>query len=325
MIISRTPLRISFVGGGSDISSFYRTEPGAVVSTSIAKYVYVTINKRFDGNFRLSYTDTETVSSVNEITHNIARETLKFLQIDHGIEVHSIGDIPAKTGLASSGAYTVGLLNALATYQGRKLSAQQLAEMASVIEIEKVGRPIGKQDQYAEAYGGLNYIQFNPDDSVIVEPIRLSAQKLNKLQSQLLLFYTGKTSSSTDVLAQQTKELAKHVDKRKITSQMVRLAKELQEQLMQGNITSFGELLHKNWLLKKQMSAGISSPQIDQWYETAMKHGALGGKICGAGGRGFLLFFAPTSCHAKIKGSLPELQHIDFTFEKTGSKIIYND
>src|SRR6185369_10693001 len=243
MIISRTPLRISFVGGGSDISSFYKTEPGAVISTTINKYIYITVNTRFDGKIRLSYSETETVDNVLEIKHQIARETLKFLKVRQGVEIHSIGEIPARTGLGSSGAYTVGLINALSQYKGKQLSTEKLAHYASIIEIQKVNRPIGKQDQYVESYGGLNFIQFNPDDSVIVEPIRLSRLKTERLESNFLLFYTGRKGSSTKVLSKQSKKLAERIDKRGIISQMVGLAKNLKYELERGHIDSFGELL----------------------------------------------------------------------------------
>jgi len=324
MIISRTPFRISFVGGGSDSASFYKTQPGAVVSTTINKYVYITVNKRFDGKFRLSYAETETVDKISDFKHQIGKETLKFLKMKHGVEVHSIGDIPAGTGLASSGAYTVGLINALSIYNGKKLTAEQLAYYASLVEIEKAKRPIGKQDQYVQAYGGLNFIQFNPDESVAVEAINLSPAKRKKLESSLLLLYTGKAESSAKVWSKQIKVLAKQIDKRMIMSSMVDLARKLRNQLQKGNIETFGELLHKNWMLKKKMGDGISNPKIDKWYDTALRKGAIGGKICGAGGRGFLLLHAPIKYHKKICAALSELKRIDFAFETNGSTIIYN-
>ncbi|HVA96944.1 MAG TPA: hypothetical protein VND99_04775 [Candidatus Acidoferrales bacterium] len=324
MIISKTPLRISFVGGGSDMASFYQHEPGAVVSTTINKYVYIAVNKKFDDAIRLSYKETENVPDISKLKHNIARETLRFLKIKQGIEISSIGDIPAETGLATSGAYTVGLLNALITYQGKRMTAEELARNASIIEIEKVGRPIGKQDQYVEAYGGLNYIQFNPNGSVKVVPIKLTPAKKKKLQSHLLLFYTGYVASSAKVLSKQKQIMAKQIDKRAIMSQMVGLAKTLKKELQKGNIDSFGKLLHENWLLKKKMAGGITNRKIDEWYEQAIKNGAIGGKICGSGGRGFLLLYAPPLSHKKINAALSELQQVDFSFEEKGSTIIYN-
>lgn len=325
MIISRTPLRISFVGGGSDIASFYKTEPGAVVSTTINKYVYITVNKRFDGKFRLSYTDTEIVDEVDDFKHMLGREILKYFNLKQGVEVHSIGDIPARTGLANSGAYTVGLIKALLHYQGKQSTPEELANLASIIEIERAQRPIGKQDQYVQAYGGLNFIQFNPDESVVVEQIKLSASKIEELESNMLLFYTGRSGSSSKVLAKHTKKLAEQVDKRAVMSKMVSLAHELKKQLQKGNIDSFGELLHENWLLKKKMGSGVSNPQIDGWYETALAKGAIGGKICGAGGRGFLLLYAPHQDHTKIINALTDLHPVDFSFEQKGSMIVYKD
>jgi len=323
MILSKTPLRISFVGGGSDIASFYKNETGAVVSTTINKYVYVAINKKFDDKIRMSYSETETVDKVNDLKHNLARETLKFLKVKKGIEIASIGDIPSGTGLGSSGAYTVGLINALAVYKGITLTNEQLAEYASIIEIDKVKRPIGKQDQYAESYGNLNFIQFNSDGTVAVDPINLSLAKRKELEANLLLLYTGKREFAEKVLARQNKEIEK-VNKKKIMSEMVGIAKLLRDELRKGNVSAFGELLHENWLLKKKVAGGISSPQIDEWYETALKNGAIGGKICGAGGRGFLLLYAPLEKHVKIYKSLSDLQPVYFSFEEKGSTIVYN-
>jgi D-glycero-alpha-D-manno-heptose-7-phosphate kinase len=324
MIISKTPLRISFVGGGSDIASFYKKEPGAVVSTTINKYVYVAINKKFDDKIRVSYSETETVDDVTDLKHNLARETLKFLKVKKGIEISSIGDIPSGTGLGSSGAYTVGLINALSVYKGLSLTKKQLAHYASIIEIEKVKRPIGKQDQYAESYGNLNYIQFNSDGSVSVEAINLSDKKRVQLEENLLLFYTGKREFAEKVLSKQNKEIEKVIDKKKIMSEMVAIAKSLRKELQKGNIGAFGELLHENWILKKKLTGGISNQQIDAWYEAGLKKGASGGKICGAGGRGFLLFYAPKETHAKIRRALSDLQPVDFSFESKGSTIVYN-
>jgi D-glycero-alpha-D-manno-heptose-7-phosphate kinase len=324
MIISKTPLRISFVGGGSDIASFYRTEPGAIVSTTIDKYIYIAVNPRFDHKIHLSYSETEIADKVSDLKHIIAKEALKFLKIHHSIEIFSIGEIPAGTGLASSGAYTVGLINALYRHKGKKMTAKQLAEHACIIEIEKAKRPIGKQDQYVEAYGGLNFVQFNPDESVIVEPIKLSQAKRKQLEKKFLLFFTGKRDFAEKVLTQQSKKMESMVDKRKIMSSMVKLARALKDELKKGKINSFGELLHENWLLKKKMTGGISNPQIDQWYEIALKYGAIGGKICGAGGRGFLLLYAPTQCHGKITKALPDLRRVRFGFEETGSTIIHS-
>lgn len=324
MIISKTPLRISFVGGGSDIASFYKKEPGAVVSTTINKYVYVVINKKFDDKIRMSYSETETVDHIDDLKHNLARETLKFLKVRKGIEISSIGEIPSGTGLGSSGAYTVGLINSLAHYKGITLTKEQMADYASIIEIKKVNRPIGKQDQYAEAYGNLNFIEFNSDDSVNVEPIRLSSSKRTYLENNLLLFYTGKREFAEKILSKQSLKLKTSLDKKKIMSAMVRCARDLKDQLNKGKVDAFGELLHENWLLKKKMTGGISSPQIDEWYNMALKKGAIGGKICGAGGRGFLLLYAPVDSHNKISRALSGLQKVDFSFESNGSTIIYN-
>lgn len=323
MIISRTPFRISFVGGGSDIASFYKTTPGAVVSTTINKYMYVVVHDRFDGKIRLSYSESELVDKVSELQHKIAKATLQYFKIKHAIEITSIADIPSGTGLGSSGAYTVGLLNALGTEKGKLFTKEQLAELASVIEIEKTGRPIGKQDQCASAYGGLNFIQFNPDESVVVEPIRLSLQKRKKLEEHFLLFYTGKRDYAEKILSKQNQTVKKMIDKQDVLSEMVEIAKTLRDELKRGKIDSFGKLLHENWLLKKKLTGGISNETIDAWYETAIKKGAIGGKICGAGGRGFLLLYASPSTHGRITRALGDLQKVDFKFETEGSVILH--
>ncbi|MFA5866566.1 MAG: GHMP kinase [Actinomycetota bacterium] len=324
MIISRTPLRISFVGGGSDISTFYNLQPGAVVSTTIRKYIYVTVNKKFDNRIRASYSITEIVDDVNQLKHDLIRECLKLVNIDGGIEITSISDITSRgTGLGSSSSYTVGLLNALHAHKGEHASAERLAQEACKIEIEALNKPIGKQDQYAAAYGGLNYTQFNPDESVFIEPIICKKEIKEELERSLLLFYTGIARSSDLILSEQKKNMETQEEKNEILEEMVELAREMKRALTQNNPTQVGELLHKNWILKKKMAQGISSPQIDKWYDTARQNGATGGKILGAGGGGFLLICAPRSRHEQIRKSLSMLRLMPFTYESQGSKIIY--
>lgn len=323
MIISRTPLRISFVGGGTDIQWFYKKEPGAVVSTTINKYVYVTVNKRIDNKIQFRYTSTETVDWVDDLEHGLTREALRLVGLKAGINITSISDIPAGSGLASSGAYTVGLLNALYPFKGKKPSKEKLAKNACEVEIDRVKRPIGKQDQYAEAYGGFNYIQFNPDESVEVVPIAISKSSKKKLEQNILMLYTGLTGTSTKILSRQKKTVEKDVNKRSLMSKMVDLARKMKAELNQNRVNSFGELLHENWLLKKRLARGISNPTIDKWYSIARKNGAIGGKVCGAGGRGFLLLYAPKAKHNRIKAVLPGLKPLEFSFENIGSKIIY--
>ena len=324
MVISRTPLRISFIGGGSDLHVFYRRYPGAVVSTAINKYIYITVNKKFDNRIRASYSITEIVDNVDQLKHELIRESLKMLHLDGGIEITSISDIPSQgTGLGSSSSYTVGLLNALHAFKEEYSSAEDLAKEACDIEIKRCGKPIGKQDQYIAAFGGLNYIQFNPDESVFVNPIICKKETKENLQRSLLLLYTGIARSSSSILEVQSENLERDKKKFLITKKLVSLAKELKRSLECNCLDSFGELLHEGWLLKKKMAKEISNSQIDRWYELARKNGALGGKILGAGGGGFLLLYAPPEKHEAIRRALPELKATPFKFEPEGSKIIY--
>ena len=323
MIISRTPLRISFVGGGSDIPAYYTQSPGAVVSTAINKYIYITVNKKFDNRIRASYSKTENVDDASQIEHPLIRECLKKVGIERGIEVTSMSDIPGEgTGLGSSSSYTVGLLNALYAYIGKYASAEKLAREACEIEIEILGDPIGKQDQYIAAYGGLQFIQFLSDGTVDVSPIICSSDVKKRLSESCLLLYTGLTRSNSTILAKQSMNMSDNVNSRVIMIQMVALAHEMQRQL-NNSISDFGALLHENWLLKRKMAEGVTSDQIDKWYEIARKNGVEGGKILGAGGGGFLLLYAKKRNHAKILASLRDLVFHDFDFEPQGSKIIF--
>ena len=326
MIVSRTPLRISFVGGGTDMAWFYKRHPGAVVSTTINKYIYITVNKKFDEKVRASYSKTEMVDSADKIKHELIRECLKLVGINKGIEITSIADVPSEgTGLGSSSSYVVGVLNALCVYKGVKLSPESLAKKACQIEIEILGKSIGKQDQYITANGGLNYFQFNPDDSVSVEPIICKPETKEKLARNLLILYTGITRSSDYILKKQKKSVINSKAKRQKMEKMVRLAKEMKLVLSRNDLTSFGDLLHENWLLNKDFADGISNDKIEGWYKKARRKGAIGGKILGAGGGGFLLLYAPNSKHKKILASLSELSPLEFSFEPQGSKIIYRD
>lgn len=324
MIISRTPLRISFVGGGSDIPAYYNQSPGAVVSTAINKYIYITVNKKFDNRIRASYSKTENVDRASQIEHPLIRECLKKVGIERGIEVTSLSDIPSEgTGLGSSSSYTVGLLNALYAYVGKYASAEKLAREACEIEIEILKDPIGKQDQYIAAYGGLQFIQFLSDGNVDVSPIICSPEIKKKLAESCLLLYTGLTRSSSTILSKQSKNMKNDVDKRVIMIQMVSLANEMQRLLNNNSIKELGQLLHENWLLKRKMAEGVSSELIDKWYNLALKNGAEGGKILGAGGGGFLLLYAKNKYHDKILSSLKDLELHQFSFEPQGSKIIF--
>lgn len=324
MIITRTPLRISFAGGGSDLPAFYEQEQGAVVSTAIDKYIYITVNPKFDHKIRASYSVTEITDSVEEVRHELIREALYLLEIRQGIEITSISDIPSQgTGLGSSSTYTVGLLNALYAYRGHMAGAERLAREACYIEIERCAKPIGKQDQYIAAYGGLQFIRFNPDGSVFSDPIICSPRTRHQLEQGLLLLYTGLTRRADDILSEQSRETRSDDAKRVSLRNMVKLAHQLQEALSRDDVEAFGEVLHAGWLEKRKLANGISNGQIDEWYERARAAGAIGGKILGAGGGGFLLVYADPARHADICRALPELRPVPFHFCPQGSKVIY--
>ena len=324
MIISRTPLRISFAGGGSDLPVYYQSESGAVVSTTINKYIYITVNPKFDHKIRASYSKTEIVERIEDLQHELIRESLKHVPIKGGIEITSISDIPSGgTGLGSSSSYTVGLLNALYAYLGQHAGAERLARESTLIEIQRCKRVMGKQDQYAAAYGGLRFYQFNPDESVFSDPIICKPETRQNLNRRLLMLYTGVTRSAPDILVNQTDNLLGSTKKRNQMRKMVQLAFELRKALQEDNLDLFGEILHEGWMYKRSLSKDISSPMIDDWYARARAAGALGGKVLGAGGGGFLLLFANENQHESILRALPNLRPVDIRFESQGSKIIF--
>ena len=324
MIISRTPLRISFAGGGSDLPAFYEHEQGAVVSTAIDRYIYINVNKKFDHQIRASYSLTEIVNNLDELKHELIREGLKMVGIRNGIEITSISDVPSLgTGLGSSSTYTVGLLNALYAYAGRHVDAKRLASEACAIEIDKCKSPIGKQDQYIAAFGGFQFIRFNTDGSVFVDPIVCKPETKQILQSRLIAFYTGITRSTNTILEEQNSNTKTSTCTRSILSKMVGKAHELRDALQNNDLDSFGEILHESWMLKRQVAGTISNNQIDEWYDAARRSGAIGGKVLGAGGGGFLLLYAPEEKRDIIAAALPELKPVHFDFEPQGSKIIY--
>lgn len=323
MIVSKTPLRMSFVGGGSDLSAFYREEVGAVLSTSIEKYIYICVNKKFDGRIRISYTRTEDVEHRLEVEHPLVREALDLVGIEGGIEIASMADIPSRgSGLGSSSTYTVGLLNALYAYLNKFASKEDLARQACEIEIDRCGEPIGKQDQYAAAFGGLNLIRFHPDDSVSVDPVICKPSLLQELEDSTLVFFTGRTRSASAVLANQSAAM-QAADRRLLMRRMVQLAFEMKAQLESGELDHFGALLDENWRLKAQLTAGISDPQIDTWYEKGMASGAQGGKLLGAGNGGFMMFYGPKDKHAHIIAALYGLEPVKFRFDRAGAQIVF--
>lgn len=315
---------MSFVGGGSDLPAFYRRFGGAVVSTAIDKFVYITVNEKFDHGIRVSYSKTEEATSVARIKHPLVREAMKMLDVEGGIEITSIADIPSKgSGLGSSSSFTVGLLHALHAWSDRYASAEQLAVEACQIEIERCEEPIGKQDQFAAAYGGFNFIQFNPDESVSVEPILCKRETLDRLQENIIVFYTGITRSASNILKDQQAGVASEKKKQAMLRRMVELARALKAELQKNNLDAFGDIIHTNWELKKGLADQISTTVIDDWYAKARKEGAIGGKLLGAGTGGFLMLYAPRERHDAIAKALEGLRRIDMRFEPQGSKIIF--
>ena len=325
MIVSRTPLRMSFVGGGSDLPSYYRQKGGAVLSTSVDKYMYVTVNKKFDNKIRLSYSITENENSIQQIKHPIVRNTLELLDIQGGVEITSISDIPSQgSGLGSSSSYTVALLHALYAYKGKNVSKEELGRLSSYIEIDLCGDRIGKQDQYAAAFGGLNLIEFNEDDSVVVSPVICKPETIKKMEESIIVFYTGRTRSASALLSEQSDNM-KQAGKRELMSSMVSLAYNMRDLLENDDIESLGGLLDQNWQLKRQMTVGISDLQIDDWYSKGILAGATGGKLLGAGNGGFIMFFASKEKHADIVLAMKDLQRVPFSFDAHGSQIVYSD
>ena len=321
MIITKTPFRVSFCGGGSDMANFYEKYGGCVLSTSINKYCYISIHPYFNENQTLlKYSENELVDSPDQIKHRIFRQVLTDMGI-HGVEISSTADIPGGTGLGSSSTFTVGLLNTLNCYKGKFVSKDKLAKLACEVEIEKLGNPIGKQDQYGAALGGLNFIKFNQDGSVSHEPILMEGKTYKELQKTLLMFYTGTTRSANTILAEQTKNITSE-DKARNLLKMCGLAKDMKVALENNDISSFGKILDEGWQLKKELASGIANPAIDEAYEIAMKNGALGGKLLGAGGGGFLLFYCEEEKQEQLKKAIG-LRELDFSFERDGTSVIY--
>jgi D-glycero-alpha-D-manno-heptose-7-phosphate kinase len=326
MVITRTPLRISFAGGGSDLPAFYREEPGAVLATAVDQYVYLSANRKFDGRIRASYSRTELADHVDGIEHELIREALRHTGITGAIEITSVSDIPSRgTGLGSSSAYTVGLLHTLYTYRGESVRPERLAREACAIEIERCGKTIGKQDQYIAAYGGLQHITFFPDGSVKVDAVHCGRNTLDRLEAHILLFYTGRTRRAESILAEQAQRTTTDQKVRRRLRRMAALSHDLRQALEQDNLHAMGELLHEAWMEKRLVSPGITTRSIDAAYETARRHGALGGKILGAGGGGFLLLFAPPESHAGILEALGGLRHVPVKLETDGSRLLYVD
>ena len=322
MLISRTPLRVSFVGGGSDVVSFSAEHGGAVVSTTIDKYVYVAVNKRFEETTRVSYSRTEIVDSIDELEHELAREALRTAGIPRGTEIVTIADVPSEgTGLGSSNAVTVGLLNALFAYQGILKSPAELAEEASRIEIDVLGKPIGKQDQYAAAFGGLQLLEFGPGSGVSRTPLVLTDEQRQALGRNLLMFHTGRVSSGEplerlDAVAGEPGTVARL---ERLRDDALALFRELSGG---AGLDVLGEAMHESWQRKRELP-GVTDDQIDGWYEAARSAGATGGKLLGSGSGGFLLVYAPVERQADVRRALGGLREFAFTPESEGTRIIH--
>lgn len=322
MIISQTPLRISFAGGGSDLREFYTKHSGAVLSTAIDKYIYVILKNRFDDNIRVGYSATEFVDHIDQLQHELVRESMRLVGIDRRVEISTMADIPSKgSGLGSSSSVTVGLLNAFYTYRNDAQTAATLAKQAAQIEIDTLGKPIGKQDQYAAAYGNLRRINFNRDESVEVKTVELEKDIKRALNDNLMLFYTGHTREASEILTEQNSNTH---DNFRTLAQMVDMVDEMESYLRTGELDGFGRCLHRGWELKKSLASKISNSGIDRLYQQAIKAGALGGKITGAGGGGFLLIYCNREKQKSVRAALSELQELPFSFEHDGSKVIFN-
>jgi len=323
MIITRTPFRISFVGGGSDLGAFYRRSPGAVLSTTINKYMYISSHRFFEEDkVRIKYSRTETHQDINDIEHPIVKEVLRKFDVNGALEISSIADVPAGTGLGSSSSFTVGLLHNMYTKSSVFTTKEQLAGEACEIEIERLGEPIGKQDQYAAAYGGLNMITFRPNESVDVEPIHLKRSTYESLGSNLMMFYTGLQRRTSSILTEQ-RENMREEHKFSTLQKMVALVNEMRDALYADELTEFGNLLHRNWVLKKELASKISNPELNKLYDTALNNGAIGGKVLGAGGGGFLLMYCEKEDQDNVRKALHPLKEMEFGFDREGSKLIY--
>jgi len=321
MIVVQTPLRVSFLGGGTDFDDFYLKHGGAVLSTAIDKYIFVIVKERFDDMICVNYSKRERVKKVIALRHELVREAMKLVGIDKGIEITTLADIPAEgTGLGSSSSITVGLLQALYAYRGEITPAKTLAEEACHIEIDILRKPIGRQDQYIASYGNMRFITFDKS-GVKVKKIELSPEDKKRLNDNLLLFYTGVTRKSSEILSEQKANISSSVE---VLRGMQKLAFKARDAILEGELDGFGEILHKGWQLKKQLASKVSNPAIDDIYETARSAGAIGGKVSGAGGGGFILLYCRKDKQDDVTKALRGLRQLPFRFEQDGSKVIFN-
>lgn len=324
MILVRSPLRISLGGGGTDLPSYYRDYEGSLISAAINKYVYVSVMRPFSEGIYLKYSQLEHVSRVSDVRHPIIREALDLMQLKTPqIEITTLADIPAGTGLGSSGSFTTGLLKALYTHRKRYLHQDELAELACHIEIDRLGEPVGKQDQYIAAFGGVTSFTFHKNDKVTAAPLAISMDTLHDLEDNLLLFFTGFSRSASGILADQNTRSQKHdSDMLKNLHYVKELGLRSKKALESGDTHLFGELMHEHWEHKKRRSGGMSNSRIDEWYELGMKHGAIGGKLVGAGGGGFLMFLAKDRTELRRAMTIAGLEEVRFKFDFEGTKVV---
>ncbi len=322
MIITQTPLRISFAGGGTDLAAYYEQHEGFVVSSAIDKYAFVIVKERFDDKIYLNAMRKEIVDDVDSIEHELVREAMRITGVEKGVEVTLLSDIPSEgAGLGSSSSFTVGLLNAFYIYRGEQVTAERLAREACEIEIERLGKPIGKQDQYIAAYGGLRWFRFCSDGNVECGRLSVPAQRLRELSERLHLFFTGRTRKADAILGEQKANTGNRL---KQLDGIRELALELKRALETGDSDRLGTIMHVNWELKRQLASGISDPAIEEMYALARGHGALGGKICGAGGGGFLLTYCPLDRQDTLMEGMAGYRRMPFALEPDGSKVIFN-
>ncbi len=321
MIVVQTPLRISFLGGGTDFEDFYSEHGGAVLSTAIDKCVFVIVKERFDDMIYVNYSKKEIVDSFDKLEHELVREAMRVTGVTKGVEITTLADVPAEgTGLGSSSSVTVGLLQAFHAYLGEIVAAKTLAEEACHIEIDVLGKPIGKQDQYIAAYGNMRFITFN-DNAVKLEKIELSAEDKRRLNDALLLFYTGVSRRSSEVLSEQKANINQRLEH---LSEIKKLASKAKDAILAGEFDEFGEIMHQGWEFKKGLAPKITNSGINEIYEAARRAGAIGGKITGAGGGGFLLLYSPKKKQDDVRRALRGLRELPFRFEQDGSKVIFN-
>lgn len=323
MVITRTPFRISLCGGGSDIKSFYEKHGGCVLSTTINKYMYITSHPSFDKKTTvLKYSKTETVNEINEIEHDIFRECLKKEKLE-GLEITSIADVPQGTGLGSSSSFTVGLLKNLKCHKREYISKEDVAAYACDIENNVVHTTNGKQDQYAAAFGGLNFYQFNKDGTVDVEPVLMGHEAYKQLEKNLIMIYVGGEHKASEILEEQSKNIISAKDKELGQKKIMEMTYDLKRELEHDNIDYVGKILDENWRIKKTLASGISNPQFDEWYDRGIKAGATGGKLLGAGGSGFFLFYVPEKNQEEFRNQMSDLPEMEFKFDHQGTTVIF--